>query len=735
MDIDEFLLKLLDEDYELKNMAFKEDKEDFVRLLSQVGSKVAIAVSSSFFNESIGLFSNLPKITYVHSIISLPIFKESSNLILVIIDPLKRSDKFLFIDESDSLVHSNDDYDFSYVEDELASDLFNSINDFNDSDNAICLNLDTIFKDIEIQAENELHDDILELKEYEINSAPVKKRVMSDAVHDDILDLMDSKAGRKGDLHDDILDLRHEKVNPIKKRILSNSLVDEILSLKEKRSNRQEIERHKTLVMDDVSIEVTSANVLTELGYSKKRQNPENLLKKNDKPLIDGEVKFGKLGKIADLHNIDEKNAENTILIATCKHCDSKLVYYNHDVKDFNGEIFIELSNISDEVSPDYLYEYLNSNNGKEELLYFSKGYNYIRAEFLNAIEIPIPSLEVQKEIVKASREAREFFKTVDLLKKEFNSNILDYKHISRSINKLKGDIEIDTETSEVTKLSGSWRHAYQGLVWPLAISYLSATKGGFELVEKKDNYIKLFEFATAFNAIILLSGLPEDVYLNNFDKIWDARSLNEYRSMTFGKWIVISNNLAEVYNNNNFSSKLDEEFFNKIKSNVLLEYLNESKDYRNKEFHEAMSNAYEAERTIEILDGFLEEVFDILDVYSNYKLIYTTGKLEAYRQGYVHEVILLNGPCAQPIYDKIIFDTVLMSESLYLYNPKNNKKLLIKDNMMKFRAIDKNKKHWALFIYNSCDKREDNAFYKCFQSKEKNHRERISSLRQDILL
>ena len=728
MNIDEFLLKLVDDGYELKNMAFEEDENEFVRLLSQINSDLAIAISSSFFNENIALFSNLPKINYIHSVISLPIFNESSNLVLVILNPLKRSDKFLLIDESDSLVHKNNDYNFSYIEDELALDLFNSINNFKDSDNAICLKLNTIFDD------NEIHDDILDLMEPKNDSSAIKRKVLSNDVHDDILELMDQKTEVDRE-HDDILDLKQDRFNPIKKRILSNSLVDDILSLREKRSVRQEIERHNTISVENVSIDVTSANLLTELMYTKKRQNPENLLKKNNKPLIDGEVKFRKLGKIADLHNIDEKNTDNTILIATCKRCDSRLVFYNNDINDFNGEIFVEISNISDEVSLDYLYEYLNSDNGKEELLYFSNGYNYIRAQFINPIEIPIPSLEVQKEIVKATREAREFFKTVDLLKNEFNSNILDYKHISRSIKDLKGDIEIDSKTSEVTRLSGSWRHAYQGLIWPLAISYLSATKGGFELVEKKDNYIKLFEFTTAFNAIILLSGLPEDVYLKNFEKIWNARSLNEYKSMTFGKWIVLSKNLAEVYNNNNFTSKLDEEFFDKIKSNVLLDYLNESKDYRNKEFHEAMSNAYEAEKTIEILDGFLEEVFDILDVYSNYKFIYTTGKLEVHKQSFIHEVILLNGPCAQPIYDKIIFDNVLMSESLYLYNPKNNKKLLIKDNLMKFKAVDRNKKHWALFIYNSCDKNENNAFYKCFQSKEKNHRERISSLRQDVLL
>ena len=126
--------------------------------------------------------------------------------------------------------------------------------------------------------------------------------------------------------------------------------------------------------------------------------------------------------------------------------------------------------------------------------------------------------------------------------------------------------------------------------------------------------------------------------------------------------------------------------------------------------------------------------MFDILDVYSNYKLFYTTGDVKSSKQAYDHNVILLNGPCAQPIYDHIILDSLLQENSLYLYNPKNNKKLLLNDNFMKFVPIDENKNHWALFIYYSCDKGEYNAFYKCFQSREKDIKRSISSLGHDIL-
>ena len=40
------------------------------------------------------------------------------------------------------------------------------------------------------------------------------------------------------------------------------------------------------------------------------------------------------------------------------------------------------------------------------------------------------------------------------------------------------------------------------GLLWPLAITYLSATRGGFEIVQKANAYLKLFEFVTLYLGI-----------------------------------------------------------------------------------------------------------------------------------------------------------------------------------------------------------------------------------------
>ena len=696
MNLDEFLVKLVDDDCEFENFAFNENKEEIIDRIANLKSKLVIALSSSFFYDNEDIFSKIPSMSYLKSIILLPIFKKSSNLLLIVLNPDKKSNEFVLIDESESIIHKMDNDNSVFIGDNLLKELSDSIKNYKDSDNYVCLDVNEIFNDMcddedsQVQEEDE-YAAFLALKK------PKKEKLKS------------------------------------KKKVISDDIVDQMLNLKEEKFKRQENERNKILT-DETSQNGFLTNFINVSLYDKKRQNPENLLSKRGKRILDEDVEFRKLGKLADLQNIDEKNSKDTLLIGTCKNCNPKWVFYNHDIEDFEGEIYVEVDNVKDIVLKEYLYEYLNSSYGMEELLYFSKGHNYIRAHLIQSIKIPIPSIETQKKIVKASRDAREFFKTVDLLKKEYNSNILDYKHISDSINQLKGEIKFDIKTNEITTLSRSWRHAYQGLIWPLAISYLLATKGGFEIVEKKDNYLKLFEFIAAFNSIILLSGLPDDVYKNNFYKIWDAKSLKEYKQMTFANWVILSKNLGEVYKNNNFTSKLDEELFEKISSEKILDILFETKDYRNDEAHGSQSNSYEAKVIVDTLDKYLEDIFDILDMYSNYKLIYTTGDYRKTRHGYSHRVILLNGPCAQPIYDKMIFDESLLNESLYLYNPKNNKKLLIKNNFMKFLPVDENKKRWALYIYYQCDKKEFNSYYKCFQSNEKDYKEQINSLERDIL-
>ena len=114
------------------------------------------------------------------------------------------------------------------------------------------------------------------------------------------------------------------------------------MNSKEKSIN-QEISKSDIKALE--SFNISHKTLFNNLIYGKKRQNMENLLYKDHRKIIDGEVQFQTLGDVALLYEINEKNDKDTLLISTCKTCNSKIVHYNQDIDDFRNEIFIEMTN------------------------------------------------------------------------------------------------------------------------------------------------------------------------------------------------------------------------------------------------------------------------------------------------------------------------------------------------------------------------------------------------------
>lgn len=470
--------------------------------------------------------------------------------------------------------------------------------------------------------------------------------------------------------------------------------------------------------------------------YDKNMPQIENMLSKKGRSVINDDVKFLNLNQLANLKLYEKDSEKDSLLISTCGQSFTKPVFYSKEVIG-DCRDFIEVDIYSDKVISDYIYAYLNSNKGRAEIDYFSNGNLFITPENMEGIRIPVPSIKSQKEIVKAVNESNEFFKSIKILRNEFQDNILDYKHIMNSINEFRGIIEIDKETGEIIRMNKNWRHVYEKLIWPLAITYLSATKGGFEKTDKASKYLILFEFVAAFNSIILLSAMPEDVYQKFKRKsIWNAEYLSMYENMTFGNWIYIYRSLAEIYRNNDFSTGFDKKLFDELSDERIINMLNETRIIRNKHSHPPMITHKEAEFLLENLHSYLIEVFEILEVYSNYKLIYTTGIFKKFGDNFNHRVILLNGACKQPIYGNINFNRILEENSLYLYNPTNNNLLLIDNNLIKFQAVDTFEKQWGLYIFSGFENEEGQCFakYRFFQEREEDYFEEINSFEEDII-
>lgn len=401
---------------------------------------------------------------------------------------------------------------------------------------------------------------------------------------------------------------------------------------------------------------------------------------------------------------------------------DEQWVFLNHEIIDIEQCYEYEL--ISDKITLEYLYYYLNSEIGLNEYNYFSRGEMYLQG--IMEIRVPIPPKNIQDKIVEAMNERNDFLNDVKLLKNRTDHNFFDYEQNKSVVGEFYGKRKYSSETQELS-MPDNWIYTYGGLVWPLAITYLIATSGGFEKVEKANNLLKLFEFTTAFNAIVLISGLPEEIYERNKHKIWkkayDERNddgfVNSYK-LTFGSWVTFHYKIKKIYKKR-FDTEIDKEFYSKLLNNNIIEYYRTLKDHRNKEFHEGFVNPSEAESVIKELNIPKTKVFNYLnECYKNYRLFYITGKNDTSTNE--HEIIFLNGPYSMPIYSTIHYKGFLEAEALYLYDEEEKKFCKLNSKLIKFMPIDEDKHDWRLYIFigfeNDCEGNKI-AKYKCYQRLE----------------
>ena len=448
------------------------------------------------------------------------------------------------------------------------------------------------------------------------------------------------------------------------------------------------------------------------------------------------------LGELVDLVNdpnpsTNEELAEIFLIpLNKNEHSSENPFFYQSELRGYNQHNMIPFEINTDKISKDFLLYYLNSNKGKLELKECSKGSNIINKSDLRFIQVPVPSLERQREIIGAVEKTKEFFDSVNLLKNNFQNNILNYERVLEDIEEFQGEIEFSQEEYKFTKMDRNWRHVYEGLPWPLAITYLSATRGGFETVQKANAYLKLFEFVTLFNSIVLISAIPEDYYEENKNTFIWTKHDNFYSFMTFGKWLKLYEFLRNIYSAHEFNPIIESELFEQLCSKKIFNSLNIAKNARNEDAHGPITNEFEAEEVINHLKPLLYDTFDSLTSYSDFKLYYIIGKFERTENGSLkQDVIMLNGPCAQPIYRELIYDKELDAYSLYLFNPLNEELLKINDKLMKFKQTDRIKNQWALFIYSGWEHAENSnqAIYKCYQQTEKDFVVPIESFSNDI--
>lgn len=406
--------------------------------------------------------------------------------------------------------------------------------------------------------------------------------------------------------------------------------------------------------------------------------------------------------------SIDEELSEfsNYLYFSTEHPFTDKWAFYDSEI--FNHELYIKVKLISDKISLEYLYYYLNSEIGVKEYEYFHRG--IVEDSFFEKIRVAIPPKEIQDKIVESMSKRDEFLNDVQLLKNITNKNFFDYERNMEVVEKFYGKREYFEQTQEIS-MPDNWLYTYRGLIWPLAISYLIATSGGFEKTEKANNLLRLFEFTTAFNAYVLISGIPEEVYERRKHKIWNYaydksdndEKFKEKLKLTFGSWFTFHYKLKDIYNRN-FNTEIHKEFYYELLNEKIIDLYKKTLNARNEEFHDGIVNAHEAESFLKELNSPKLEIFNYLNsCYKNIKLYYNFNSSNARKDGKIiieHNVMFLNGPYSMPIYTTIEGDELLEPETLYLHDEENNKFAKLDERLIKFEAKDEHKHDWRLYVF-----------------------------------
>lgn len=415
---------------------------------------------------------------------------------------------------------------------------------------------------------------------------------------------------------------------------------------------------------------------------------------------------------------------------------ENQCIFYDFEIGDKSSYHIFEL--VSDKLSLEYLYHYLNSELAKNEYNYFSRGHK--KRVSINQIRVPIPPKEIQEKIVAAMDKRDDFLNDVQLLKNITNKNFFDYERNMNAIDEFYGKINYSAETQDLD-VPDNWAYTYSGLIWPLAVTYLIAS-GGYSKTEKYNNLIRLLEFTVAFNSYVLMSGLPEEIYVEEKSNIWSIAYTNPNRKdklknklpLGFGNWAFFHGTLAGIYKKD-FYTEIDKDFYMELLDKGIRKTYDDLADERNDYFHGSIKNEEECGTLLNQLNPTKLKIFNYLNsCYKNYKLYYVVKKPELYEindgiMTFEYTMMYLNGPYSMPIYANVLSEEILDIESLYLHDIVENKFTKIDDRLIKFKALDENKRDWRLYVFIGFEKYEGKkqAKYRCYQRPEDDIYENIN--------
>ncbi len=365
-----------------------------------------------------------------------------------------------------------------------------------------------------------------------------------------------------------------------------------------------------------------------------------------------------------------------------------------------NRQNYIECTLIDEGILPQYLKLYLNSEQGRSQLSSLPGGsvIPSLRAQDLESIYVEVPDLSIQPQIVATSQKLHEVSARVQLAAQGFYSHPFDYAELLPLVERFDQADENDL--------------SFEKLIWPLATSYRVATKGSPNITSQLDSYFKMFEMIAALNSIVLLSAMPKDV-LEKFDKeIWTDKKSN-YTKVSFGLWVALYRQLANIYTKLANDKKKGEpllqslpfgkEFYLNLSHRELLKILDTVPEKRNKLAHGGITPEIIAQKTVNNLHPHLIAMFEKLAAaYSALDLIYP----QSMKKGnglYTIRIKKLQGTHYPFSEEEIQTEIDMNTETLYLLNTVSGHRLELLSEFIKLIQCE-SCGHWSVFFFSKVD-------------------------------
>lgn len=378
-------------------------------------------------------------------------------------------------------------------------------------------------------------------------------------------------------------------------------------------------------------------------------------------------------------------------------------VVFRSEFEEETMENYIPCKCVDENVSPQYLKLYLNSNDMKNERNLLSHGtfQRYIDITGLNSLIIEIPELKMQNQIVSTNNLSDKNYKKMETLYKNFKAEIFDYDHL---LNIMREFDEIQDEDL-----------FYKNLIWPFATSYHIALKSSADKNTQLENHFKLFEMLSAFNSIVLVSALPKDIFYEKREYLFGEK-FAEFQKLTFGGWVGLYARLNSVYRSLDKETlhilPFDTKFYKVITGKRIIKILNPIITKRNEKSHGGVMPEIFAQKAICELDRFTNQIFDVLTSFKSLKLIYPTS-MEKTSGVYNINAKILEGNSYVFEEKEIATEKDMDTRILYLYNETTDERLRLNPELIKLIQCSECA-NWSLYFYNSWSDR--NARYLSYQ-------------------